>query len=69
MIQLVQPGVNVYMYRPYQRDYIMYDVEEVRTRFGFEPVQMVEYKALVGDTSDNILGVKGIGDPCHRGRQ
>ena len=62
MIQLVQPGVNVYMYRPYQRDYIMYDVEEVRTRFGFEPVQMVEYKALVGDTSDNIPGVKGIGE-------
>ncbi|MGE3961481.1 MAG: DNA polymerase I [Dehalococcoidia bacterium] len=62
LIQLVRPGVNVYMYRPYQRDYIMYDVDEVRTRFGFEPVQMVEYKALVGDTSDNIPGVKGIGE-------
>jgi len=62
MIQLVRPGVNVYMYRPYQRDYIMYDTDEVRTRFGFEPVQMVEYKALVGDTSDNIPGVKGIGE-------
>ncbi len=62
MIQLVRPGVNVYMYRPYQRDYIMYDVDEVRERFGFEPVQMVEYKALVGDTSDNIPGVKGIGE-------
>jgi len=62
MIQLVRPGVNVYMYRPYQRDYIMYDTDEVRTRFGFEPLQMVEYKALVGDTSDNIPGVKGIGE-------
>ncbi|MQC18381.1 MAG: DNA polymerase I [Chloroflexi bacterium] len=62
MIQLVRPGVNVYMYRPYQRDYIMYDTEEVRTRFGFEPLQMIEYKALVGDTSDNIPGVKGIGE-------
>ena len=62
MIQLVRPGVNVYMYRPYQRDYIMYDTEEVRSRFGFEPLQMIEYKALVGDTSDNIPGVKGIGE-------
>jgi len=62
MIQLVRPGVNVYMYRPYQRDYVMYDTDEVRTRFGFEPLQMVEYKALVGDTSDNIPGVKGIGE-------
>ena len=62
IIQLVQPGVRVYMYRPYQRDYVMYDNDAVRERFGFEPRQMIEYKALVGDTSDNIPGVKGIGE-------
>ena len=62
IIQLVQPGVRVYMYRPYQRDYVMYDTPAVRERFGFEPKQMIEYKALVGDTSDNIPGVKGIGE-------
>ncbi|MGE3857557.1 MAG: DNA polymerase I [Dehalococcoidia bacterium] len=62
IIQLVQPGVRVYMYRPYQRDYVMYDTEAVRGRFGFEPRQMIEYKALVGDTSDNIPGVRGIGE-------
>ena len=62
IIQLVQPGVRVYMYRPYQRDYVMYDSDAVRERFGFEPRQMIEYKALVGDTSDNIPGVKGIGE-------
>ena len=62
IVQLVQPGVRVYMYRPYQRDYVMYDVEAVRERFGFEPRQMIDYKALVGDTSDNIPGVKGIGE-------
>ena len=62
MVQLVQPGVRVYMYRPYQRDYVMYDTAMVRERFGFEPLQMVDYKALVGDTSDNIPGVKGIGE-------
>ena len=62
MVQLVQPGVRVHMYRPYQRDYVMYDSDEVRARFGFDPLQMVDYKALVGDTSDNIPGVKGIGE-------
>jgi DNA polymerase-1 len=50
------------MYRPYQRDYVMYDAAAVRERWGFEPTQIVDYKALVGDVSDNIPGVKGIGE-------
>jgi len=62
MIQLVRPGVSVYMYRPYQKDYILYDPDVVRERFGFEPERMVDYKALLGDPSDNIPGVKGIGE-------
>jgi DNA polymerase-1 len=33
----------------------------VRERFGVEPGQMVDYLALVGDTTDNIPGVKGVG--------
>ena len=62
LVQLVEPGVRVYMYRPYQRDYVMYDDAAVHERWGFAPAQMVDYKALVGDTSDNISGVKGIGE-------
>ncbi|MBM4415482.1 MAG: DNA polymerase I [Chloroflexi bacterium] len=62
LIQLVQPGVTVYMYRPYQRDYVLYDETVARDRWGFEPRQIVDYKALVGDTSDNIPGVRGIGE-------
>ena len=62
IVQLVQPGVRVWMYRPYQRDYVMYDTEAVLERWGFEPERMVDYKALTGDTSDNIPGVKGIGE-------
>ncbi|HJM75754.1 MAG TPA: DNA polymerase I [Dehalococcoidia bacterium] len=62
MVQLVEPGVRVYMYRPYQRDYVMYDEAKVRERWGFEPDQIRDYKALVGDNSDNISGVKGIGE-------
>ncbi len=62
LVQLVAPRVRVYMYRPYQRDYVMYDEAKVRERWGFEPARMIDYKALVGDTSDNISGVKGIGE-------
>ena len=62
LVQLVDDDVHVYMYRPYQRDYVMYDEAAVRDRWGFEPQQMIDYKALVGDTSDNIPGVRGIGE-------
>ncbi len=62
LVQLVRPGVRVYMFRPYQRDYVMYDEEAVRERWGFDPPRMVDFKALTGDTSDNIPGVRGIGD-------
>ena len=37
------------------------DGDEVRRRFGVEPWQWCDYMALVGDTSDNIPGVRGIG--------
>jgi DNA polymerase-1 len=62
LIQLVRPGIRIYMYRPYQRDYVLYDLDAVRERWGFEPERMVDYKALLGDTSDNILGVRGVGE-------
>jgi DNA polymerase-1 len=37
-------------------------VDEVRARMGFEPKQIIDYKALRGDSSDNIPGVHGIGE-------
>nr|WP_290666162.1 DNA polymerase I [Ardenticatena sp.] len=43
-----------------------YDVAAVRERYGLEPHQLVDYKALVGDPSDNIPGVRGIGDKTAR---
>ena len=41
---------------------MVYDEAGVKTRFGFGPEMMVDYKALRGDTSDNIPGVPGIGE-------
>jgi DNA polymerase I len=62
LVQLIQPNVTLYMMRPYQRDHVVYTRETAKERYGFEPERMADYKALRGDSSDNIPGVPGIGD-------
>jgi DNA polymerase I len=62
ILQLVRPGVLVYMYRLYQRDTVIYDESGVVDRYGLMAAQIPDLKALKGDTSDNIPGVPGIGD-------
>ena len=42
-------------------DTTIYDEKAVIEKYGFAPAQMVDYKALVGDASDNIKGVSGVG--------
>ncbi len=42
-------------------DALIYNEEEVKKRYNLSPRQFADYKALVGDASDNIPGVKGIG--------
>ncbi len=44
------------------KDTLMYDPAAVIARFGLTPEQMIDYKALRGDPSDNIPGVRGIGE-------
>ncbi len=61
-LQLVMPGVKVYTLRKGLNDVVVYDNEEVKKRFGFGPELVIDYKALRGDTSDNIPGVPGIGE-------
>jgi 5'-3' exonuclease len=61
-VQLVRPGVSLYMMRPYQRDMVMYDVAKAKERYQFDPPLMRDFKALRGDTSDNIPGIPGVGD-------
>lgn len=64
MLQLVGPGVEVVTPGANNSfsDLRSYDVDAVRERFGFDPPLVPDYKALVGDTSDNIAGVPGIGE-------
>lgn len=42
-------------------DTLIYNAEAVKARFGVSPEQIPDYKGLVGDPSDNIKGVSGIG--------
>ncbi|MCX6722102.1 MAG: hypothetical protein NTY04_02845 [Candidatus Staskawiczbacteria bacterium] len=60
-LQLVNEKIKVYTLGKGIKDTIIYDINKVRERFGVEPSQMVDFKALTGDPSDNIPGVEGIG--------
>ncbi len=62
MVQLLGPNIRLFMYRPYQRDTVEYDEARAAERWGFSPPFMVDFKALKGDSSDNIPGIKGVGD-------
>lgn len=61
-LQLVDECVQVLMPQNGPVEPKLYGIEEVRARYGFEPIQMVDYKAMAGDSSDNIPGVPGIGE-------
>ena len=63
MIQLVNDKIMVY--RPSRLPFIHeehFTPERVKEKYGFDPIHMIDYKALRGDPSDNIPGVMGIGE-------
>ena len=60
--QLIGPDVRVLTSQRKWSDTKIYDEAAVRERYGLEPHQLIDYKALVGDTSDNVPGVKGVGE-------
>lgn len=61
-LQLVNDTTKVYTMRRGLSDSILYDKDRVIERYGLNPDQIIDYKALRGDSSDNIPGVKGIGE-------
>jgi DNA polymerase-1 len=54
-VKVIKPGGKV------SDEIIVYDTAKVKEEFGFEPKQMVDYLALIGDSSDDIPGVAGVG--------
>ena len=62
-LQLVEGDkVVVLTLRKGVTDTVLYNEDEVRKRYGIEPEQLVDYKGLKGDPSDNIPGVPGVGE-------
>lgn len=62
-LQLVSgKKVRVFTLRQGITDTIVYDEDRVRERYGFGPEHVADYKGLRGDPSDNIKGIKGIGE-------
>ena len=61
-LQLVNDDVYVLTSKRGVSETILYTPDRVRQRYGLEPVQTVDLKGLVGDVSDNIPGIRGIGE-------
>ncbi len=62
LLQLVGPRVRVLSVLGRTGERVMYDEAKVRERWGVEPAQIADVLALMGDSIDNIPGVKGVGE-------
>lgn len=60
-LQLISPQVKIYALKKGISEMAIYDRGAFEARFGFPPDLLPDYKGLVGDASDNIPGVRGIG--------
>jgi len=61
-LQLVNDNIHVYTLRKGLQDRVIYDVEEIKKKYGLLPAQLLDFKALKGDPSDNVAGVPGVGE-------
>ncbi|RLC95816.1 MAG: DNA polymerase I, partial [Chloroflexi bacterium] len=62
LLQLVDERVHVLTSRRRFSDTTVYDTEGVKQRYGLTPGQLLDLKAMMGDQSDNIPGVRGVGE-------
>jgi len=62
LAQLVDEDTSIFTLRRGVKDTVIYDEKGVLEKYKIRPDQIVDYKALRGDPSDNIPGVKGVGD-------
>ncbi len=60
-LQLVNDRIKVLTLKKGFNDIVTYDIQAVKDRYDLAPKQIIDLKALMGDSSDNIKGVKGIG--------
>ncbi|MBN1531043.1 MAG: DNA polymerase I [Spirochaetes bacterium] len=60
--QLLSERVKIYANRKGVSEYELYDVPALWEKLGLDPAQVIDYMAITGDASDNVPGVKGIGE-------
>jgi len=63
-LQLIGGGTSVTLVttKSGQTTYENFDTDKFREKYGFEPIKLIDLKALMGDSSDNISGVPGVGE-------
>lgn len=61
-LQLIDKNIRVYALRKGMTDTLIYDEKQVWDKYELKPEQMIDYKGLRGDPSDNIPGIKGVGE-------
>ena len=60
--QLLEDNVYIYAPRKGISEYEIYDKDTIKDKVGLSPAQITDYMALTGDTTDNIPGIRGIGE-------
>ena len=60
LLQLISKDIDIKLLK--QKDYIRYNEQSFKEEYGIDPIRIIDLKALMGDSSDNIPGVKGIGE-------
>lgn len=60
LLQLISSDVDIKLLK--QKDYIRYNEQTFEEAYGIKPINVIDLKALMGDSSDNIPGVKGVGE-------
>lgn len=60
LLQLISSDVDIKLLK--SKDYIRYNESSFKEEYGIDPIRIIDLKALMGDSSDNIPGVKGVGE-------
>ncbi|WP_336760863.1 DNA polymerase I [Paenibacillus sp. USHLN196] len=62
MLQLASEHVHIGLTRKGVTEIELYDPAQIKERYGLTPLQIIDLKGLMGDTSDNIPGIPGVGE-------
>ncbi|MBU4082430.1 hypothetical protein KKB98_00550 [Patescibacteria group bacterium] len=62
LLQLANKQTEIYTLKKGIKDTVVYDEEMIKERYGLVPSQLIDFRGLKGDSSDNIPGVPGIGE-------